>query len=120
MNRLGSFNKLDNLISVLEAEILKATDRNILSTKDARDIEKKVATIINSRRVAHEEEPAATIPSDAVDRRRLFETIIGARSRLPLEIRTAFRADSKISDEEVSILLNKFLRLGLLTKGKKD
>lgn len=116
MKKIGSYRRLANILSRLEFGVLSASDQDILSATNATKIEKRVRGIIADHLEAREADANITIPNDAADRRRLFELIARSRSTIPKEIRMAYSASRPISDDQVSTLLRKLLRLGFLGK----
>jgi hypothetical protein len=112
MTRHTAYRELDDLLSGLEQNILSARDRDILSSKNADLIARTVRNIVNDRVGAKSTRETAALPDNAVERRRLLEVIAGARSGVPADVRIAYKGGLKISDQEVSELLNELVRRG--------
>lgn len=119
MRKTGAYKRLDNVLGSLEAEVLAATDREILSTPNASATQNEVRGVIDAQLAAFDAKAAAAIPSEPADRRRLFELIARTRSDLPAGMRMAYGAGRKMSDREVSVLLSKLLRFGFFSRGNK-
>jgi hypothetical protein len=119
MRKTGAYKRLDNILGSLEAEVLAATDRDMLATPDTTVAQKEVRAVVHAQLAAFDAKAASAIPSEAADRRRLFELIARTRSDLPAGMRMAYGAGRKMSDREVSVLLSKLLRFGFFSKGNK-
>lgn len=113
------YSQLDKILSGVEAEILAATDAEILSGKGTVEADKKVRALIETRLAIHEEKLIAPIPSNAEDRRLLLEILVRSTSTMPREMRMAYGAGKKLSNQEVSVLLRKLVERGFFSSAKK-
>lgn len=111
--------RLSNVLSALEDGILKAKDSDILSGKKAMEAEKTIRTLIETRLAIHEEKLAAPIPSNAKDRRLLLDLLARNTPSMPREVRMAYGAGKKLSNQEVSALLRKLVLRGMVSSAKK-
>lgn len=119
MTKTSAYGRLDRILSGLEVEILATSDKDILSTKDASDIERKVGKLIDARLAIHDVDIVASVPNDARNRRMLFELIARTRSDIPKNVRMAFGSGRKVSDKEISMLLGKLVRSGFFVTNKR-
>lgn len=115
----NDYTRLNNVLSALEGGILEAKDTDLLSGKKATEAEKKVRTLIETRLAIHEEKLAAPIPSNAQDRRLLLDLLARNTPSMPREVRMAYGAGKKLSNQEVSALLRRLVLRGMLSSAKK-
>lgn len=120
MSKPSAYSRLTNLLSSVENAVLAASDRELLSDPQASTAAKNVRQLIQGHLTADAETHPSAIPVDTSERRRLLELVMRGNPRIPTEFRAAFSAKRQMSDGEVSNLLNKLLRSGLLGKPNKS
>lgn len=119
MSKSNSYVRLNRIVSAIEDDLLSASDADILSSKGAAQAEKKVRALIDTRLAIHEEQLVAPIPANADDRRMLFEILARSRADVPRAVRMAYGTGKRLSDREISVLLEKLLRSGFFSSAKK-
>lgn len=113
------YTQLDRILSDVESSVLAAKDTEILSGKGAAHVARKVRTLIDTRLAIHEEKLVTPIPSNADDRRLLLEILARNTSTMPREVRMAYGAGKRLSNQEVSVLLRKLVQRGFFSSSKK-
>jgi hypothetical protein len=111
--------RLDRIVSAIESDLLAASDTEILSDKRSATAEKRVRKLVDARVAIHEREIVAPIPANADDRRLLFEILARNTSGVPREVRMAYGTGRKLSNRQVSVLLQKLLHGGFFSSVKK-
>lgn len=113
------YTQLDKILSGIESSFLAAKDAEILSGREASEAAKKVRVLIDTRLAIHEEKLVTPIPSNADDRRLLLGILMRNASTVPREVRMAYGADKRLSNQEVSALLRKLMHRGFFSSAKK-
>ncbi len=111
--------RLDRIVSAIEADVLAASDTELLSSKRSATAERQVRKLIDARVAIHEGKIVAPIPTNADDRRLLFEILARNTTGVPREVRMAYGTGRKLSNRQVSVLLQKLLRSGFFSSAKK-
>lgn len=119
MSNTDSYLRLDRIVSAIEGDLLSAADSELLSGKRSATAEKRVRKLIDARVAIHEGQIVAPIPTNADDRRLLFEILARNTSSAPREVRMAYGTGTKLSNRQVSVLLQKLLHSGFFSSAKK-
>ncbi|NOJ46040.1 hypothetical protein [Bradyrhizobium archetypum] len=114
-----NYAQLDRILSGVEGSVVAAKDAEILSGRGAGEAAKKVRALIETRLAIHQEKLVTPIPSNAGDRRLLLEILMRNTSTMPREVRMAYGAGKRLSNQEVSVLLRKLVQRGFFSSSKK-
>ncbi len=143
--RLQGYRHLDNLLTGLEEEILRLGERELVSentesvarigeVREAIDASLQshgfttdmfrtpgISKVDERPRWARSELSALVVPSGLGEQRKLLESLAAQRSGIPRQIRMAFSSHRRPSDSEVEAMVERLIRLGILsTKDTMD
>jgi hypothetical protein len=114
---MSSRKKLDRLMTTLEDGLLRASDKELLALPGASESARRMQRLISSKSSTIEESIAVPIPQDSDSQRNLLALVMRSQN-VPSELRMAFKDGRKISDDEVSLMLRKLMRAGVLSSRK--
>lgn len=131
---LKFLNHLDAFLLGIEKEVLNLSDCTILSEDvdllaHVEDIRAQINSIIHahpsfdnslpppfvegSSRNTRSESPPV-VPREAADRRKLLESLIANRLKMPQQVRAAFSARKRPTESDVDEMVDQLVRLGIL------